>query len=55
MPENGNGNGTESGGPSESHLKIIKAIKKTDVNALTPLEALNMLNAFAEELRDGTD
>jgi DNA mismatch repair protein MutS len=36
----------------ESHQSILKRIKKTDINALTPLEALNMLSLFSEELRN---
>jgi DNA mismatch repair protein MutS len=53
--EDKNGSGPETGKSAESHQKIIKIIKKTDINALTPLEALNMLSTFAEEMRDEQD
>ncbi len=42
----------EPAGPSETHTKIINYLKKTDVNTLTPLEALNMLGQLSEELRN---
>ena len=38
--------------PSENYLKIIARLKKTDVNTLTPLEALNMLSQLNEELQN---
>ncbi len=41
--------------PSEKQMKIIGQIQKTDVNSLTPLEALNMLSDFAEEIRNESD
>jgi len=50
--EDKNGSSTDTDKTAESHQKIIKRIQKTDINALTPLEALNMLSAFAEELCD---
>ncbi|MPN24006.1 DNA mismatch repair protein MutS [bioreactor metagenome] len=53
--EEKNGNGKEMEGPSENQKKILQRLRKTDVNALTPLEALNMLSIFAEELRDEQD
>lgn len=41
--------------PAEKHMKIIKQLQKMDVNSLTPLEALNMLSGFAEEIRNEPD
>ncbi len=51
--KNSEGDGTQKS--MQNHQKIIKKIKKTDINALTPLEALNMLSAIAEELCDEQD
>lgn len=50
--ENHNAESNKDVALPESHQSILKRIKKTDINALTPLEALNMLSLFSEELRN---
>jgi DNA mismatch repair protein MutS len=35
--------------------RIVDRIEETDINALTPLQALNLLEELQQELRKGRD